>query len=107
MLSFSPRVRVPAGPPPATAPLELRPQLERLAADLAGELSRLCPPAQGGDQAAFDRCRQALFQDSMLKRNLAPRVLWGRVHNDAGTSLHGTTLTQVAPDVLFGLYLTL
>ena len=88
-------------------PLGLRPQLERLAADLAGELSRLCPPAQPGDQTAFDRCRQGLFQDSMLKRNLAPRVLWGRVHKDAGASLKETTLTQFAPDVLSGLYLPL
>ena len=88
-------------------PLALRPQIERLAADLAAEFSRLCPPAQPGDQAAFDRCRQGLFQDSMLKRNLAPRVLWGRVHKDAGTSLKETTLTQFAPDVLSGLYLPL
>jgi len=88
-------------------PLELRLQLERLATDLAGELSRLCPPAQAGDQAAFDRCRQGLFQDSMLKRNLAPRVLWGRVHKDPATSLKETTLTQFAPDVLSGLYLPL
>ena len=88
-------------------PLGLRPQLERLAADLAAELSRLCPPAQAGDQAAFDRCRQGLYQDSMLKRNLAQRVLWGRVHKDAGASLKETTLTQFAPDVLAGLYLPL
>jgi len=88
-------------------PLALRPQIERLAADLAAELSRLCPPAQAGDQAAFDRCRQGLFQDSMLKRNLAPRVLWGKVRKDAGASLKETTLTQFAPDVLAGLYLPL
>ena len=88
-------------------PLALRPQLERLAADLAAELSRLCPPANPGDQAAFDRCRQGLFQDSMLKRNLAPRVLWGRVHKDPAAILKETTLTQFAPDVLAGLYVPL
>ncbi|HMH16733.1 MAG TPA: hypothetical protein VK572_01165 [Burkholderiales bacterium] len=88
-------------------PLDLRPQIERFAADLAADLARLCPPAQPGDQAAFDRCRQGLFQDSMLRRDLAPRLLWGRVHKDAGTSLKETTLTQFAPDVLAGLYLPL
>jgi hypothetical protein len=90
-----------------TEPLALRPQLERLAADLAVELSRLCPPAEPGDQAAFDRCRQELYQDSALTRSLAPRVLWGRQHRDAGMSLKETTLTQFAPDVLAGLYLPL
>ncbi|HZM46088.1 MAG TPA: hypothetical protein VFC14_14735 [Burkholderiales bacterium] len=88
-------------------PLGLLPQLERLAADLAAELSRLCPPAEPGDQAAFDRCRQGLFQDSVLRRDLAPRVLWGRVHKDPGTVLKETTLTQFAPDVLAGLYVPL
>ena len=88
-------------------PLALRPQIERLATDLAAELSRLCPPAQPGDQAAFDRCRQGLFQDSTFKRNLAPRVLWGRVHKDPATILKETTLTQFAPDVLAGLYVPL
>jgi hypothetical protein len=88
-------------------PLALRPQIERFAADLAADLARLCPSTQPGDQAAFDRCRQGLFQDSMLRRNLAPRVLWGRVHKDTGTSLKETTLTQFAPDVLAGMYLPL
>jgi len=88
-------------------PLALRPQIERLAVNLAADLSRLCPPAQPGDQAAFDRCRQGLFQDSVLRRDLAPRLLWGRVHKDPGTSLKETTLTQFAPDVLAGLYLPL
>jgi len=43
----------------------------------------------------------------MLKRNLAPRLLWGRVHKDPGTSLKETALTQFAPDVLAGMYLPL
>ena len=88
-------------------PLALRPQIERLAADLAAELSHLCPLAEPGDQAAFDRCRQGLFRDSIMKRNLAPRLLWGRVHKDPATKLKETTLTQFAPDVLAGMYLPL
>jgi hypothetical protein len=81
--------------------------VETLAEELAGELSRLCPPAQPGDQAAFDRCRQSLFQDSLLKRSLVPYALWGRPHNDPDVRLKDTTLTQFAPDVLAGLYLPL
>jgi hypothetical protein len=88
-------------------PLAAQGQVERLAADLAEELSRLCPPAQPGDQAAFDRCRQGLFQDSLLKRSLVPYALWGRPHKDPAASLKETTLTQFAPDVLTGLYLPL
>ncbi len=84
-----------------------RPQIERLAADLAGELSRLCPPAEPGDQAAFDRCRQGMFKDSLLKRSLAPFVLWGRPLEAPEARLKDTTLTQFAPDVLAGLYLPL
>jgi len=91
----------------AAEPLPSRERLERLAADLAGELARLCPPAPPGDQAAFDRCRHGLFADSILRRNLAPRLLWGRVHEDPATALKETTLTQFAPDVLAGMYLPL
>jgi len=88
-------------------PLARRSQLERFAADLAADLAALCPPAAPGDQVEFDRCRQGLFQDSVLKRDLAPRVLWGRVHKDPGTGLKETTLTQFAPEVLAGLYVPL
>ncbi|HXJ53279.1 MAG TPA: hypothetical protein VNH16_17990 [Burkholderiales bacterium] len=83
------------------------PQVERLAADLAAELARLCPAAQPGDQAAFDRCRQGLFQDSLVKRSFVPRALWGRPARDGATPLKDTTLTQFAPDVLTGMYLPL
>jgi hypothetical protein len=97
-----------ASPAPAESELLVpRSQIERLATGLAGELSRLCPPAQPGDQAAFDRCRQGLFQDSALKRSLVPYTLWGRVHKDPGTRLKDTHLSQFASDVLAGLYLPL
>jgi hypothetical protein len=93
--------------PAAEEVLASQAQIERLAAELASELSRLCPPAPPGDQAAFDRCRQGLYRDSMLRRDLAPRLLWGRVHKDTGTSLKETALTQFVPDVLAGMYLPL
>src|SRR6476660_5588486 len=92
----------------ADDPLANREQVEQLAANLAAELSRLCPPAPPGDQAAFDRCRHALFEDSALKRSLSPYVLWGRVKDkDLSARLKETNLTQFAPDVLTGMYVAL
>src|SRR5512145_649102 len=89
-------------------PLAKRAQVEQLAANLAAELSRLCPPAQPGDQAAFDRCRHALFEDSALRRSLYPYVLWGRVKDrDLGARIKDTHLTQFATDVLTGMYVPL
>lgn len=88
-------------------PPVLPPQAERLAADLASELAHLCPPAQPGDQAAFERCRRGLFQDSLLKRSFMRCALWGRRAPDVATPLKETTLTQFAPDVLTGMYLPL
>ena len=81
--------------------------VERLAAEVAGELARLCPPAAPDDQAAFERCRQALFFDSALRRSLAPHVLWGRRNTNPEASLKDTSLTQFAPDVLAGMYVPL
>ena len=81
-------------------------RVERLAARLANELADQCPVAGPGDQAAFDACRQGLYQDSTLRRNLSEHVLWGR-KRDLSTSLKDTGLTQFAPDVLTGMYLPL
>ena len=82
-------------------------QVERMADEVALELQRVCPPASPADQAAFDRCRRSLFGDSALRRSLAPRLLWGRRNQDAAAPLKDTNLTQFAPDVLAGLYLSL
>src|SRR6185503_4088349 len=100
LLAFSARLAF-----AADDPLASRAQVEQLAANLAAELSRLCPPAQPGDQAAFDRCRHALWEDSTLRRSLTPIVLWGRVKDsDPDARLKETNLTQFAPDVLNGMY---
>lgn len=82
-------------------------EVERMASEVALELQRVCPPASPWDQAAFDKCRGSLFGDSALRRSLAPRLLWGRRHQDAGATLKETNLTQFAPDVIAGLYLSL
>jgi len=82
-------------------------QIVQMASDVALELQQVCPPAAPSDQAAFDRCRHSLFGDSRLRRSLAPRLLWGRRNQDAGAALENTNLTQFAPDVIVGLYLSL
>src|SRR6478735_11170205 len=86
---------------------DLGEQVELMASEVALELQRVCPPASPSDQAAFDQCRSSLFGDSALRRNLAPRLLWGRRNQDAGAALKDTNLTQFAPDVIAGLYLPL
>src|SRR6476646_10422239 len=86
---------------------DLTEQIAQLASEVALELQQVCPPASPSDQAAFDRCRRSLFGDSALRRNLAPRLLWGRRNQDAGAALTNTNLTQFAPDVIAGLYLSL
>jgi hypothetical protein len=86
---------------------DLGEQVELMASEVALELQRVCPPASPSDQAAFDQCRRSLFGDSALRRSLAPRLLWGRRHQDSGAALRDTNLTQFAPDVIAGLYLSL
>ena len=86
---------------------DLTDQVAQMASEVALELQQVCPPASPSDQAAFDRCRHSLFCDSALRRNLASRLLWGRRNQDAGAALKNTNLTQFAPDVITGLYLSL
>ena len=90
----------------AQATAESRHKVDQLAADLAAELARLCPVAKPDDQAAFDACRRALFNDPQVKRALPPYLLWGR-QRDPNARIKDTTLTRFAPDVWTGLYLPL
>jgi hypothetical protein len=82
-------------------------QIAQTASEIALELQQVCPPASPSDQVAFDRCRRSLFGESALRRSLASRLLWGRRNQDAGAALKDTNLTQFAPDVIAGLYLSL
>ena len=86
---------------------DLRDQIAQMASDVALELQQVCAPASPSDQPAFDRCRASLFGDSVLRRSLAPRLLWGRRNQNAEAALKDTNLTQFAPDVIAGLYLSL
>jgi hypothetical protein len=83
---------------------DLGEQIEAMASRVALDLQAVCPPASPSDQAAFDRCRTSLFGHSELRRNMAPRLLWGRRNQDASAALKDTNLTQFAPDVLTGLF---
>src|SRR3954447_7134743 len=86
---------------------DLSEQVELVASEVALELQRACPPVSPSDQAAFDQCRSSLFGDSALRRSLAPRLLWGRRNQDPEAALKDTNLTQFAPDVIAGLYISL
>lgn len=81
---------------------EARPRIEATIRQLALELTAVCPLADPGNQKAFDDCRQALFQDSALRRNVNSILLWGRPK--PGGTLKDTNLTQFAPEVWVGLY---
>jgi hypothetical protein len=87
--------------------IDARSKVDSFAAELAAELSMICPPAKPGDQAAFERCRQGLFNESFLKRNLSPVTLWGRANRDPKKGIKDTTLTQFGGDVLTGMYIPL
>ncbi|MBI5716882.1 MAG: hypothetical protein HZC37_04250 [Burkholderiales bacterium] len=81
-------------------------QVDQAAAQVAGELARICPVADAGDEPALNDCRAGLYGDSQLRRHLQKIVLWGR-QADPGRTLKETGLTQFAPDVLTGMYLPL
>lgn len=83
-----------------------RQKVSQLAATWAAELARLCPVAGPSDQAAFDSCRERVFNNAVLERGLRPRLLWGR-QSDPKAALRDTHLTQFAPDVWMGIYLPL
>jgi hypothetical protein len=69
---------------------------------IAAELAALCPFADPADQDALEACRGHLFRDSLLRRSLAPILLWGRLR--PGATLKDTALTQFAPEAWTGLY---
>jgi hypothetical protein len=81
--------------------------IEQTVEKFTAELKQLCPIADPGSQSAFDRCRQAMFDGSLVKQTMAePVVMWGR-QKDAALPLKETPLTQFAPDILAGLYMPL
>jgi len=82
-------------------------KIEQAVGKIANELKQVCPLSDPASQGAFDLCRQALFDDSLIKQMMTrPVVLWGR-QRDPNMTLKETSLTQFAPDILAGLYMPL
>lgn len=79
-------------------------RIEAKISKLAADLSAHCPLAAPDDQAAFDRCRFALFRDAELRAALGDVLLWGRPDPNPDAKLKDTTLTQFAPEIWAGLY---
>src|SRR5262245_3320215 len=80
-----------------------RADVERVLGEILREVAAACPLATPGDQAAFERCRETLYRNSLLQRSLTPIVLWGRQRAD-DMRLKDTPLTQFAADIWSGLY---
>jgi hypothetical protein len=80
----------------------IEPAIEMGIRQMAAELSALCPLADPADQSALEACRGQLFRGSLLRRSLAPILLWGR--SRPGVTLKNTPLTQFAPEAWTGLY---
>ena len=91
---------------PRLARLKIPANVESESAAIARELASICPLADPGDPAAFSSCRTAMFRGSETRSRLADIVLWGR-QRDPKMVLKETPLTQLAPDVLTGMYLPL
>ncbi|MEJ5988798.1 hypothetical protein WG902_02275 [Ramlibacter sp. PS3R-8] len=91
-------------PAAAQQPAPVPPEIQSMAAAIAGELAARCPLAEANDVAAFEHCRSALYGDSKLRSHLQPVVLWGRQSTNANATLRQTNLTQFAPDTWTHLY---
>ncbi|MFC3108658.1 hypothetical protein ACFQAT_06260 [Undibacterium arcticum] len=83
-----------------------REKIEQAVGKIANELKQVCPLSDPASQGAFDLCRQAMFDDSLIKQMMLPVVLWGR-QRDPNMTLKETPLTQFAPEILAGLYMPL
>lgn len=82
-------------------------EIAQAVGDAVAELNRFCPLGDPGDQKAFDHCRRMLYGKSRMRQLLSPIILWGRQSADPDASLKDSNLTQLAPDVVTGLYMPL
>lgn len=103
VIAPAPKIAAQASAIPATS----EGKVKALATKIAAELAAHCSVADPADQAAFERCKQALFGKSEIRKVLADFTIWGRQNSDPAKTLKETNLTQFAPDVLTGLYLPL
>ena len=80
---------------------EARARVDKVAATLAAEMAQLCPAADPGDQAAFDACRKALYQDSRFKRSLNAYE-FGRSAAETDAKQRGRFAITLSDDELLG-----
>lgn len=74
-----------------------------LARAIAAELVMQCPLSDADDASAFEGCRAALDEGSVLRAALPERLLWGR-ETAGAANLAQSGLTQLAPEVWARLY---
>lgn len=91
----------------AAAVPAIDPNVMKLVADLAGELSTRCSFAGAGDDNAFNDCQRALSGSSKLRGSLAATALWGEAEKSAGTRLVRSGLAELSADDLAGKHLPL
>jgi hypothetical protein len=105
------KIAAPAAPQPAPARVAAavanQQQIEKLAADLAAELSSRCSFAEPGDQNAFEDCRKAISQGSRTRASLGDVTLWAHSKKEPGKSFNEAKLMPVTPEQLAGQYLPL
>lgn len=80
--------------------------VERDVGLMAAHLAALCPKADAASQPAFDTCRKGMFTSNQVHGTLSSFTLWGR-QKDPNILLKDASLTQLAPDVLTGMYMPL
>lgn len=98
ILALGLAVRAAPAAEPATWP-------EATTTELAKTLASACPLADPGDQAAFDRCSDALRRSPLLSELLAPYVTWGG--GDGTATLKSLKLTDFNAEVYRSVYLSL
>lgn len=82
-------------------------RIEAWSAAVAKDLAQGCKAGDPADAAALQACRQLVFASPKLRKAVAPVALWGRQHPGDRQAIGDSGLTELSPDVLFGLYLPL
>ncbi len=76
-------------------------------AELSADMVLKCPISKPEDSAAFIACRNALYDGSLMRRSLSARALWGGLPSYPDAHLKEYNSTQLAPEILSGMYLSL
>ncbi len=80
-------------------------KIEKIISDLGKDMAEKCPISAPNNTNAFDACRNALYNDSPMRQLLSAHTLWGRISPKPDARLKDYGTTQLAPEVLAGMYL--